>query len=235
MSSPQAVPAQVADANDLRGQYFGLLIRKPLTMVLLVAFAIAGGIAGLALVGPVIGLAGLGAALAVGLIVVFGIADSRSEDVFFAQYAAARQMTDEGGRRHLPEGTPRPAKGDDRYAVRMLEGPLGEGVDGILALFTYEERSTDSQGNQDTRVGYEAAALLDRLMRGKRAPVRPVYVEPTGVVTRLSSDALAVGDRDVATALTLIHQRACSGSLTVRDGGHDVSLSYSTMSSAPAT
>ncbi len=151
----------MADANDLRGAYFGLLIRKPLTMALLVAFAIAGGVAGLALVGPVIGLAGLGAALAAGLLVVFGIADSRSEDAFFEQYAAARQMTVEGGRRHLPEGTPLLAKGDDRYAVRLLEGPLGEGVDGILALFTYEERGTDSQGNQDTNTYHYTVGIAE--------------------------------------------------------------------------
>jgi hypothetical protein len=161
VSSPQAVQAQVADANDLRGAYFGLLIRKPLTLSLLVAFAIAGGVAGLALVGPVIGLAGLGAALAVGLLVVFGIADSRSEDAFFEQYAAARQMTDEGGRLRLPESTPLLSKGDDRYAVRVLEGLLGDGVKGMLALFTYEERGTDSQGNQDTNTYHYTVGIAD--------------------------------------------------------------------------
>ena len=161
MSSPQAVEAQVADANDLRGEYFGLLIRKPLTMALLVAFAIAAGVAGLALVGPIVGLAGLGAALAVGLLVVFGIADSRSEDAFFEQYAAARQMTDEDGRLRLQESTPLLSKGDDRYAVRVLEGALGDGVNGLLALFTYEESDTDSEGNRNTNTYHYTIGIAE--------------------------------------------------------------------------
>ena len=150
MSAPEAPDAQVDDADDLRGAYFGLLIRKPLTVGLIAAFAIAAGVAGLALVGPLVGAAGLGAALLVGLLVVFGIADSRSEDTFFDQYAAARQMAVEDGRRMLPAETPLLNKGDDRYASRLLEGPLGEGVSGILALYTYEEKSSDGQGGQDT-------------------------------------------------------------------------------------
>ncbi|HEY1355313.1 MAG TPA: hypothetical protein VGF09_03275 [Solirubrobacterales bacterium] len=150
MSSPQAAEVPVADADDLRGEYFGLLIRRPLTLVLLAAFAIAAAVAGLALVGPLIGAAALGAAIVVGLLVVFGIADSRSEDAFFQEYGAARQMAVEDGRRHLPEGTPLLTKGDDRYATRLLEGPLGNGVTGLLALYTYEEKSSDGQGSENT-------------------------------------------------------------------------------------
>jgi hypothetical protein len=162
VSAPQAAEAPVvADANDLRGEYFGLLIRKPLTLALLVAFAIAAGIAGMALVGPVVGLAALGAALAVGVLVVFAIADSRSEGAFFEQYAAARKMSDEDGRLRLPESTPLLSKGDDRYAVRVLEGPLGDGVKGLLALFTYEERSTDSEGNDDTNTYHYTVGITE--------------------------------------------------------------------------
>lgn len=78
------------------------------------------------------------------------------------------------------------------------------------------------------RVGYEAAALLDHLMHGKKRPTRPVYIEPLGVATRLSTDVLAVGDPEVAAALAIIHQRACDG-LTVRDVVDQVSISYSAM------
>jgi hypothetical protein len=41
-------------------------------------------------------------------------------------------------------------KGDDRYAERTLSGPFSDGVEGILALYTYEEESTDSEGNRET-------------------------------------------------------------------------------------
>ncbi|HEX3242755.1 MAG TPA: hypothetical protein VHQ97_06720 [Solirubrobacterales bacterium] len=150
MSSPDVLAVPVDDANDLRGAYFGLLIRRPLTLALLVGFAIAGGVAGAALGGPPAGAIGLGAAFVIGLLVVFGIADSRSEDAFFQEYGTARGMSVEAGRRHLSEGTPLLTKGDDRYATRLLEGPLGEGVTGLLALYTYEEESSDGDGNETT-------------------------------------------------------------------------------------
>jgi hypothetical protein len=130
-------------------------------MALLVGFAIAAGVAGLLLVGPLVGVAGLAAALAVGLLVVFGIADSRSEDAFFEQYAAARQMRAEDGRHPLPGSTPLLTKGDDRYATRLLEGPLGDGVAGLLALYTYEERSTDGEGNETTNSYHYTVGLAE--------------------------------------------------------------------------
>jgi LacI family transcriptional regulator len=55
-------------------------------------------------------------------------------------------------------------------------------------------------------VGYKAAELLARLMRGESAPARPVFVPPQGVATRPSSDVLATSDRQVAAALRLIRE-----------------------------
>lgn len=60
-------------------------------------------------------------------------------------------------------------------------------------------------------VGYQAAALLDRLLRGEAAPAEPERVEPHGVVIRASSDVLATADRQVATALRIIRDQACLG------------------------
>ena len=60
-------------------------------------------------------------------------------------------------------------------------------------------------------VGYEAAALLDRLMLGCDTSERPVRVAPQGVVTRKSTDVLATNDRQVATALRLIREHATRG------------------------
>lgn len=61
------------------------------------------------------------------------------------------------------------------------------------------------------RIGYEAAALLDRMMRGAAAPLCPLWIPPRGLVARGSSDILAVDDPDVAIALRLIRDRACDG------------------------
>ena len=60
-------------------------------------------------------------------------------------------------------------------------------------------------------VGYEAAALLHRLMQGETPPEEPRLVVPRGLVTRQSSDVLAVGDPLVAAALRLIREEACAG------------------------
>jgi LacI family transcriptional regulator len=60
-------------------------------------------------------------------------------------------------------------------------------------------------------VGYEAAALLDRMMAGHLPPKRTVLVEPGQVVTRESTDIMAVEDADVAQAIRLIREHACRG------------------------
>jgi LacI family transcriptional regulator len=54
------------------------------------------------------------------------------------------------------------------------------------------------------RVGYEGAALLDRLMSGEQPPDGPVYVPPAGIVQRRSTDMLAVEHAGVAAALEFI-------------------------------
>jgi LacI family transcriptional regulator, galactose operon repressor len=56
------------------------------------------------------------------------------------------------------------------------------------------------------RIGYEAAALLDRMMSGKKVSPAPVYVEASGVITRRSTDALAIKDRPIAAAVNFIRE-----------------------------
>ena len=53
-------------------------------------------------------------------------------------------------------------------------------------------------------VGYEAAHLLDRIMDGEAPPKEPMLVAPTGVVTRMSTNILAVPDPRIARALRYI-------------------------------
>ena len=63
----------------------------------------------------------------------------------------------------------------------------------------------------DHQRGYEAAALLDRMMRGERAPKDPTLVQPIGVRARASTDTLAVDDPVVVQALRFLRENACSG------------------------
>lgn len=58
------------------------------------------------------------------------------------------------------------------------------------------------------RIGFEAAALLDRLMAGRPAPQKPLLLPPLHVVTRYSTDILAVEDETVQAALQYIREHA---------------------------
>ncbi|HEV7301507.1 MAG TPA: DNA-binding transcriptional regulator [Tepidisphaeraceae bacterium] len=60
------------------------------------------------------------------------------------------------------------------------------------------------------RIGFEAAKLMDQMIHGKR-PRKWIEVEPLGVVTRQSTDVLAIADPDVAKAVRFIRERACDG------------------------
>ena len=149
MSTPVAADGLPDDADDLRGFYFRLLLKKTVTWVLLGLAVLVAGAAGAVFVGPVIGAAAAAGALLLGVIVVFAIADSHSEDAFFNVYGEQRDLIVYGKSR-LPQATPLLRKGDNRYAERTLEGELGAGVKGMLALYTYEEETTDSKGNRQT-------------------------------------------------------------------------------------
>ncbi len=54
--------------------------------------------------------------------------------------------------------------------------------------------------------GYEVAAVLDRMMRGKKPKTNMIYALPVGVMARQSTDMLAVQNTIVSKAVDYIHQ-----------------------------
>lgn len=59
------------------------------------------------------------------------------------------------------------------------------------------------------RSGYEAAELLDKLMTGKEKTANQrILVQPTRIVTRQSTDILAIEDSEVAESVRFIRQHA---------------------------
>jgi LacI family transcriptional regulator len=66
-------------------------------------------------------------------------------------------------------------------------------------------------------MAYEAAALLDRLIDGEAPPEIPQRIAPKGVVTRRSTELLAVDDPTVGAALRYIQANFCEGDLSVGD------------------
>ncbi|MBX3435041.1 MAG: DNA-binding transcriptional regulator [Pirellulales bacterium] len=78
------------------------------------------------------------------------------------------------------------------------------------------------------RIGFEGAAMLDRLMAGGAPPAEVVLIAPQGLTQRQSSDVAAVDDPDVAAALAFIRDHA-GGGLRVAELLQRVPVSRSTL------
>ncbi|MEM6332868.1 MAG: substrate-binding domain-containing protein [Planctomycetota bacterium] len=57
------------------------------------------------------------------------------------------------------------------------------------------------------KLGFEAAAKLDRMIKGEQVDREPTRIAPTAVVTRQTTDGLAVDDEYVAAAASFIRRR----------------------------
>jgi hypothetical protein len=155
-----AAAAAPDDADDLRGFHFRRLLRKRATLygagIPTVLIALALGIFGNPLWIPIILVLGL----LVTLVVVLVIASGKAEEAFFQAYAGERGMS-LSGKGPISGATPLLRKGDDRYVERRLDGPLADGIDGSLALYTYEDEYTDSDGNRQTNYYHYTIAMSE--------------------------------------------------------------------------
>ncbi|MBA2239913.1 MAG: hypothetical protein H0W09_01495 [Solirubrobacterales bacterium] len=138
------------DADDTRARHFGELARAPLTIGSTMVLAI---VAFIVLASQVSMLAGVGGAIAALLlmsVVVYALASSRAKADFFGAYAKRRGLAWSDARGRIPGYTPLLRKGDERYTVLSLSGPLPGGIDGALSHYTYEEEYRDSEGDPQT-------------------------------------------------------------------------------------
>jgi LacI family transcriptional regulator len=91
---------------------------------------------------------------------------------------------------------------------------LGLGDDELECQLTEPALSSIAVPSQ--RIGYEAAAILDRLMSGETWPKEPLLLPPLQVITRYSTDVVAIDDAAIQAALQYIRQHAW-GDLRVAD------------------
>jgi LacI family transcriptional regulator len=91
-----------------------------------------------------------------------------------------------------------------RLGMRIPEDIAVLGVDDDVSLCETSTVPISSVAVDAERIGYEAAALLDRLMEGELPPAEPIEIPPLRVVARESTDFTAVGNSTVARALRLM-------------------------------
>jgi LacI family transcriptional regulator len=115
-----------------------------------------------------------------------------------------------------------------RAGVTVPEEVAIIGVDNEEVICALCDPPLASVAANHDHVGYQAAALLHRLMNGEPCSTEPIYVQPRGVVVRQSSDIAAVEDPVVSTALSIIREQSCNG-LQVKDVVERVPLSHSVL------
>jgi LacI family transcriptional regulator len=104
-----------------------------------------------------------------------------------------------------------------RAGLRVPEDVAVIGVDNDTHLCNLCTPPLTSIDVNPSRIGYEAAALLGRLMHGEPRPRHPVLLgPPRGVVPRQSTNVLSIEDQDVAAALRFIREHATE-EIRVRD------------------
>lgn len=102
------------------------------------------------------------------------------------------------------------------------------GVDNDEFLCNLSTPALSSIDVDSERIGYEAAALLARMMRGEKVSRRRVFFPPRAVVIRRSTDTTAISDAHVAKAARLIREQALRRA-TVEELLQDVPVSRSAL------
>ncbi|WP_339941219.1 DNA-binding transcriptional regulator [Novipirellula rosea] len=98
-----------------------------------------------------------------------------------------------------------------RADVRVPEQIAVVGVENDETLTTISTPTLSSVQLDGHRIGYQAARLLDRMMKGGKPRTTPLLIPPIGVITRQSSDIVATSDPLLAAAIRFIRQHACEG------------------------
>jgi LacI family transcriptional regulator len=154
----------------------------------------------------------------------FAVSESTACAESFEQEVAARGFRCWKLRADLIEELPKPIgvlAGSDEEGIRIIElsASLGYSIPQDVSVIGVGndqpicELATPALSSVDVNpemMGYEAAALLDRMMEGDRE-AEPIEVLPRGVVARRSTDSAASEDEEIARAIRYIRNHACEG------------------------
>jgi len=115
---------------------------------------------------------------------------------------------------------------DNKLSVPGEVAVLGKGDDLLFCQHLSPTLSSiDANGFQ---IGWQAAVLLDDLLKGRPRPVQPIAIPPLHVSVRQSTDAIAAPDPDLVAALRFLRQTdpLCT---SVADLVREVNLSQKTL------
>jgi LacI family transcriptional regulator len=115
-----------------------------------------------------------------------------------------------------------------RFGLRVPDDVAVIGVDNdeLICELSTPQLTSIVQGTEE--IGYRAAKLLDRLMRGRKRALTNRLVDPVTIVERASTDLVATEDRVVSAALTFIRDNASRG-IGVPDVARGIGVSRSTL------
>jgi LacI family transcriptional regulator len=105
------------------------------------------------------------------------------------------------------------------------------GVDNDEVLCQLADPPLTSVAPDTVRIGYEAAALLDEMMAGKRPEHMDHYIEPLGIVPRRSTDTLVIPHAGAAQALSFL-RRHFRDSITLKDVDSELQVSLRSVQDA---
>jgi LacI family transcriptional regulator len=115
-----------------------------------------------------------------------------------------------------------------RASVAVPEEVAVVGAENEETLCTFATPPLSSVRFDGQAVGYTAAELLDRMMRGKAPRRRETLLPPKGIAVRGSSDELVINDALVAHAARLIRENVMTG-INVDDLCRRLNASRSTL------
>ncbi|SUS06580.1 LacI family transcriptional regulator [uncultured Defluviicoccus sp.] len=98
-----------------------------------------------------------------------------------------------------------------RAGLRVPDDIAVVSVDNDPVLCELATPPLSSLDQQVDKLGFEAAVMLDKLMRGKKIENRNYSTEPGHVVVRQSSDVIAVRDQRLVKAIRFVRENACRG------------------------
>jgi hypothetical protein len=156
------------------GKYLKQTMASPIALIALLLFAGAAGIAGAIGVSAAVGAGAAAAAALFWFLTVLGVAYRRAHSAFYAAYAQQRGLSWQHDSA-VPAATPLLRRGDTRRVDESFTGTLPGGLNGELALYSYEERSSSGTGAQAKEIHHFTIVVSE--LPGMEARLPGLFVQ----------------------------------------------------------